>query len=212
MSSENKQQKRSISTPILPGEHLAYIEEFDSGKNTYVDNGAVRSTTVGRKVYDFRTRTVRIDQKHSPMLPKIGDILVGFVEMLFGSMLSIRILFINDKKTSAGFSAITSARISSGGGGWGRERGDRRGGRVVFRVGDIIRGRVVSLLNSTIHIVIDEKEFGVLYTICFNCGGDTVRVNNNTIKCIECGLHEERKLTNDYGKETFGIIQKTGNK
>lgn len=212
MSSENKQQKRSISTPILPGEHLAYIEEFDSGKNTYVDNGAVRSTTVGRKVYDFRTRTVRIDQKHSPMLPKIGDILVGFVEMLFGSMLSIRILFINDKKTSAGFSAITSARISSGGGGWGRERGDRRGGRVVFRVGDIIRGRVVSLLNSTIHIVIDEKEFGVLYTICFNCGGDTVRVNNNTIKCIECGLHEERKLTNDYGKETFGIIHKTGNK
>ena len=212
MSSENKQQKRSINTPILPGEHLAYIEEFDSGKNTYVDNGAVRSTAVGTKVYDFRTRTVRIDQKHSPMLPKIGDILVGFVEMLFGSMLSIRILFINDKKTSSGFSAITSARISSGGGGWGRERGDRRGGRVVFRVGDIISGRVVSLLNSTIHIVIDEKEFGVLYTICFNCGGDTVRVNNNTIKCIECGLHEERKLTNDYGKETFGIIHKTGNK
>jgi exosome complex component CSL4 len=216
MSSGNNQQKRSISTPILPGEHLAYIEEFDSGKNTYVDNGAVRSTAVGTKVYDFRTRTVRIDQKHSPMLPKIGDILVGFVEMLFGSMLSIRILFINDRKTSSGFSAITSARISSsggsGGGGWGRERGDRRGGRVVFRVGDIIRGRVVSLLNSTIHIVIDEKEFGVLYTLCFNCGGDTVRVNNNTIKCIECGLHEERKLTNDYGKDTFGIIHKSGKK
>ena len=216
MSSENKQQKKSISTPILPGEHLAYVEEFDSGKNTYVDNGAVRSTAVGTKVYDFRTRTVRIDQKHSPMLPKIGDILVGFVEMLFGSMLSIRILFINDKKTSSGFSAITSARISSsggsGGGGWGRERGDRRGGRVVFRGGGIIRGRGVRLLNSTIHIVIDEKEFGVLYTLCFNCGGDTVRVNNNTIKCIECGLHEERKLTNDYGKETFGIIHKTGNK
>jgi exosome complex component CSL4 len=150
------------------------------------------------------------------MLPKIGDILVGFVEMLFGSMLSIRILFINDKKTTSGFSAITSARISSSGGssggGWGRERGDRRGGRAVFRVGDIIRGRVVSLLNSTIHIVIDEKEFGVLYTICFNCGGDTVRVNNNTIKCIECGLHEERKLTNDYGQETFGIIHKSGKK
>jgi exosome complex component CSL4 len=137
------------------------------------------------------------------------------VEMLFGSMLSIRILFINDKKSYSGFSAITSARISSGsssGGGWGRERGDRRGGRTIFRVGDIIRGRVVSLLNSTIHIVIDEKEFGVLYTLCFNCGGDTVRVNNNTLKCIECGMYEERKLTHDYGKETFRLIHKTGNK
>ncbi|MDQ3838848.1 MAG: exosome complex RNA-binding protein Csl4 [Thermoproteota archaeon] len=209
MSFEKNQQKRYVRSPILPGEHLAYIEEFDSGKNTYIDNGSVRSTTVGTKVYDFRNRTVKIDQKNSPMLPKIGDVLVGFVEMLFGSMLSIRVLFINDKKSSSGFSAITSARVSISGG-WGRERGDRRGGRVVFRVGDIIRGRVVSLLNSTIHIVIDEKEFGVLYTLCFNCGGDTVRVNNSTIKCIECGLHEERKLTNDYGKETFGIIHKTG--
>ena len=31
--------------------------------------------------------------------------------------------------------------------------------KIIFRVGDIIKGRVVSLLNSTIHIVIDEKEF-----------------------------------------------------
>lgn len=164
--------------------------------------------TVGTKVYDFRTRIVRIDQKNSPMLPKIGDILVGYIEMLFGSMLSIRVLFINGRRSSSGFSAITSARLSVGGG-WGRERGDRRGGKIVFRFGDIIRGRVVSLLNSTIHIVIDEKEFGVLYTICFNCGGDTVRVNSNTIKCIECGLYEERKLTHDYGKETFRLINRT---
>ena len=199
---------RPTNTPILPGEHLASIEEFESGKNTYIENGSIRSMTVGTKVYDFRTRTVRIDQKNSPMLPKIGDILVGYIEMLFGSMLSIRVLFINGKRSASGFSAITSARVS-GGGGWGRERGDRRGGKIVFRFGDIIRGRVVSLLNSTIHIVIDEKEFGVLYTICFNCGGDTVRVNSTTIKCIECGLYEERKLTHDYGKETFRLINKT---
>ncbi len=204
MANEKKQQRWFINAPILPGEHLASIEEFERGKNTYVDNGSIRSMTVGTKVCDFKTRTVRIDQKNSPMLPKIGDILVGYVEMLFGSMLSIRILFINGRRSAAGFSAITSTRIS--GGAWGRERGDRKGGKIVFRIGDIIRGRVVSLLNSTIHIVIDEKEFGVLYTICFNCGGDTVRVNSNTIKCIECGLYEERKLTHDYGKDTFRLI------
>lgn len=197
-------------TPIIPGEHLSSIEEFESGKNTYIDNGTIRSTAVGKKVYDFRTRIVRIDRKNSPMLPKIGDVLVGYVEMLFGSMLSIRILFINEKKSSSGFSAITSARVS--GGGWGRDRGDRRGGKAIFRVGDIIKGRVVSMLNSTIHIVIDEKEFGLLYTICYNCGGDTVRVNNNTIKCIECGLYEERKLTHDYGKDALLLIHKAGNR
>jgi len=211
MTNQKEQPRtRPTNSPILPGDHLASIEEFESGKNTYIENGSIRSMTVGRKVYDFKTRTVRINQKNSPMLPKIGDILVGYIEMLFGSMLSIRILFINGQRSSSGFSAITSARISGGGGGgWGRERGDRRGGKIVFRFGDIIRGRVVSLLNSTIHIVIDEKEFGVLYTICFNCGGDTVRVNTNTIKCIDCGLFEERKLTHDYGKETFRLINRT---
>jgi exosome complex component CSL4 len=80
----------------------------------------------------------------------------------------------------------------------------------MFRIGDIIRGRVISLLNSTIHITIDEKEFGVLYALCFNCGGDTVRLNS-TVKCIECSIFEERKLSNDYGKETITLIHKTGN-
>src|ERR687892_2580817 len=201
-------------TPIFPGEQVALIEEFEGGKNTYVTDGTIRSKAVGTRVYDFKRRIVKINPKNSPMLPKIGDVLVGYLEMLFGSMMSVRVLYINDKKSYAGFSAIASARTgsgdsnNSGGGGW-RERGDRRS-RTIFRVGDIIRGRVISLLNSTIHITIDEKEFGVLYTLCFNCGGGNVRVNN-TVKCIECGLYEERKLTNDYGKETFRLIHKTGN-
>jgi exosome complex component CSL4 len=195
-------------TPIFPGEQVAFIEEFEGGKNTYVTDGTIRSKAVGTRVYDFKRRIVKINQKNSPMLPKIGDVLVGYIEMLFGNMISVRILYINEKKSYAGFSAIASTRIggsNSGGGGW-RERGERRG-RTIFRVGDIIRGRVISLLNSTIHITIDEKEFGVLYTLCFNCGGDTVRVHNS-VKCIECGVYEERKLTNDYGKETFRLIHK----
>ena len=200
-----KTQRRS-ALPILPGEQLASIEEFEGGKNTYVNNGLVRSSAVGTKVYDFKRRIVKIDQKNSPMLPKIGDIVVGYIEMLFGSMFSMRILYLNDKKSEAGFSAISSARL---GGSGGRDRGDRRA-RIIFRIGDIIRGRVISLLNSTIHITIDEKEFGVLYALCFNCGGDTVRLNS-AIKCIECSIFEERKLSNDYGKETITLIHKTGN-
>jgi exosome complex component CSL4 len=194
-------------SPILPGEQVASIEEFEAGKNTYIHSGSVRSTALGVKVYDFKRRIVKIDQKNSPMLPKIGDIIIGYIEMLFGNMFSVRILYINDKKSDAGFSAIASTRLG-GGGGIGRDRGDRRG-RIIFRIGDIVRGRVISLLNSNIHITIDEKEFGILYAVCFNCGGDTVRVNN-TVKCIECGSFEERKLTNDYGKETFRLIHKTG--
>jgi len=202
---------KELVTSILPGDQAASIEEFEGGKNTYVSDGLVRSAVVGTKVYDFKNRIVKVDSKNSPTLPKIGDIVIGYIEMLFGSMFSIKILYINETKSQTGFSAIASARLSGvGSTGRGRDRGDRRS-RVVFRVGDIIRGRVYSLLNSTIHITIDEKAFGVLYTLCFNCGSDTIR-SNNIVKCIECGAFEERKLTDDYGKETFGSIHKPGYK
>ena len=199
----NKQDKR----PMLPGEHIASIEEFEGGKNTYLaSDGTVRSAAVGTRVYDLKRRIVKIDQKNSPMLPKIGDIIVGYVEMLFSSMVSVKILYINDKRSEAGFSAIASARVGS------RADRDRRGGdrRATFRVGDIVRGRVISLLNSTIHLTLAEKEFGVVYTLCYICGGDTVRTDESTIKCVECGAFEDRKLTYDYGKETFRLIHKAG--
>jgi exosome complex component CSL4 len=192
--------------PMLPGEHIASIEEFEGGKNTYLaPDGIVRSAAVGKKVFDLKRRIVKVDQKNSPMLPKVGDIIVGYVEMLFSSMISVKVLYINDKKSDAGFSAIASARVGS------RADRDRRGDRrATFRTGDIIRGRVMSLLNSTIHLTLAEKEFGVMYTLCFICGGDTVRTNESTIKCVECGAFEDRKLTHDYGKETFRLIHKAG--
>jgi exosome complex component CSL4 len=125
--------------------------------------------------------------------------------MMFSSMVSIKVLYINDKWSDAGFSAIASARLGS------RADIERRGDRrATFHNGDIARGRVISLLNSTIHLTLAEKEYGVLYALCFMCGGDTVRTNESTIKCVECGAFENRKLTHDYGKESFRIIQKTG--
>jgi exosome complex component CSL4 len=192
---------------MLPGEHVALIEEFEGGKNTYLaQDGVVRSAAVGTKIYDLKRRIVKIDQKNPPMLPRVGDIIVGYVEMLFSSMVSVKVLYINDKRSEAGFSAIASARVGS------RADRDRRGGdrRATFRVGDIVRGRVISMLNSMIHLTFAEKEFGVMYTLCYMCGGDTVRINEGMIKCIECGTIEDRKLTHDYGKETFRLIHKAG--
>lgn len=198
-------QRKDESKPLLPGEQIASIEEFEGGKNTYLGaDGTVRSAAVGTKVLDLKRRIVKVEQKNSPMLPKVGDIVVGYVDMLFSSMVSVKILYLNDKRFPAGYSAIGSARVGA------RDR-DRRGDRrAVFRNGDIIRGRIISLLNSTVHITLAEKEFGVMYALCFMCGGDTVRTNDNSIKCIECGAYEERKLTNDYGKESFRLVFKAG--
>ena len=192
--------------PALPGESVASIEEFEGGRNTYLaPDGTIRAAAVGTRVYDLKRRIVKIEQKNSPMLPKLGDVIVGYVEMMFSSMVSIKVLYINEKWSDAGFSAIASARLGS------RADIERRGDRrATFHNGDIVRGRVISLLNSNIHLTLAEKEYGVMFALCFMCGGDTVRTNESTIKCVECGAFENRKLTHDYGKESFRLVQKIG--
>ena len=194
---------------ILPGDHVAFIEEFESGKNTFVLDGSIRSLSLGIKEYDFKKRQVTIERKKKANFPQIGDVVVGYIEMLFGSMISIRILYLNNKKFDSGLSAIASTRITSESGGWNhrKDRGERRI-KFIYRVGDIVRGRIFSLLNSSAHATINDKDLGVLYCICYICGGDTVKLNNNAVKCIECGMIEEKKLAPDFGKEVLLTLQK----
>jgi exosome complex component CSL4 len=189
---------------IIPGITMSVIEEFEPGKNTFVVDGEVRSSVIGKPVINMADRVLNVEQKNSPSIPKIGDIVVGYIDMLFGNMISVRVVYINDKYSHSGFSAIASTRISNMGNtynsGW-RERNYK--GKLIFKVGDIIRGKVFSLLNSSIHITLDEKDLGLVYTICFSCGNDDLIKTPGGLKCSLCGNFEERKISNDYGKESF---------
>ncbi len=69
----------------------------------------------------------------------------------------------------------------------------------MFRVSDIVRAKVVSLLNANIHITFHDENLGVLYTACHSCGSNVIKVDGR-VKCVECSTVEERKLAQDYGK------------
>ena len=181
---------------VFPGEYIAEIEEFEAGNHTFTLDGTIRSSVLGKKQYDFKRRTIKIDPINPQELPKVGDVVMGFVEMLFGSMISVKLFSVNNKLHTSGLSAIASARIGNNKG-WNRDRYNRKP-KSIYRIGDIIRGQITSLMNSSIHIAVDGTDFGLLYSLCLNCGGDTVRINNG-IKCIECGSYEEKRVANDYG-------------
>jgi exosome complex component CSL4 len=200
-------EKIQKTNHIIPGYCLSIIEEFLPGKNTFVVDGEIRSSVIGETNIDLVERILSIKQKNPIMIPKIGDIIVGYIDMLFGNMVSVRIVYINDIYSHSGFSAIASTRISNTGntynsGGW-RDRNYK--GKLVFKVGDIIRGRVISLLNSSIHITLED--LGILYTICLSCGNEFAKTPTG-LKCSTCGNYEERKVSSDYGKEAFALLYK----
>ena len=194
---------------VIPGVRLSVIEEFDPGKNTFVNDGEVRSSAIGKPVINMVDRVLNVAQKNTPLIPTIGDIVTGYIDMLFGNMISVRVVYINDKYSHSGFSAIASTRIynTGGGGGGGSSYNsgwrERNRGKLIFKVGDIVRGRVFSLLNSSIHITLEDKDMGVVYTICFSCGNENLNKLPGGLKCSSCGNFEERKVSVDYGKEAF---------
>ncbi len=188
--------KKKTSGMVFPGEYIAEIEEFQAGRNTFILDGTIRSSVLGKKEYDFKRRTIKIDQINSQELPKIGDVVMGFVEMLFGSMISVKLFYVNNRLYTSGLSAIASARMGNNKG-WNRDRYNKKA-KSIYRIGDIIRGQITSLMNSSIHLAVDGTDFGLLYSLCLNCGGDTVKINNG-IKCIECSTYEEKRVANNYG-------------
>jgi exosome complex component CSL4 len=188
--------KKKTSGMVFPGEYIAEIEEFEAGRNTFILDGTIRSSVLGKKEYDFKRRTIKIDQINSQELPKIGDVVMGFVEMLFGSMISVKLFYVNNRLYTSGLSAIASARMGNNKG-WNRDRYNKKA-KSIYRIGDIIRGQITSLMNSSIHLAVDGTDFGLLYSLCLNCGGDTVKINNG-IKCIECSTYEEKRVANNYG-------------
>jgi exosome complex component CSL4 len=196
---------KKTSGMVFPGEYIAEIEEFQAGNNTFTLDGTIRSTVLGNKAYDFKRRTIKIDPINPQELPKIGDVVMGFVEMLFGSMISVKMFYVNNKPYSSGLSAIASARTGNNKGGWNRDRYNRKP-KSIYRIGDIIRGQITSMMNSSIHITVDGANFGLLYSLCLNCGGDTVKINNG-VKCIECSSYEEKRVSNDYGTSLLKPFQ-----
>lgn len=188
--------KKKTSGMVFPGEYIAEIEEFEAGRNTFILDGTIRSSVLGKEEYDFKRRTIKIDQINSQELPKIGDVVMGFVEMLFGSMISVKLFYVNNRLYTSGLSAIASARMGNNKG-WNRDRYNKKA-KSIYRIGDIIRGQITSLLNSSIHLAVDGTDFGLVYSLCLNCGGDTVKINNG-IKCIECSTYEEKRVANNYG-------------
>ena len=188
---------KKTSGMVFPGEYIAEIEEFQAGNNTFTLDGTIRSTVIGNREYDFKRRAIKIDPINPQELPKIGDVVLGFVEMLFGPMISIKLFFVNNKSYTSGLSAIASARTGNNKGGWNRDRYNRKP-KSIYRIGDIVRGQITSLMNSSIHITVDGPNFGLLYSLCLNCGGDTVKINNG-VKCIECSAYEEKRVANEYG-------------
>ncbi|MEM3382704.1 MAG: exosome complex RNA-binding protein Csl4 [Nitrososphaerales archaeon] len=177
---------------VAPGDKLAVIEEFSPSEGTYVNGSLIRALKLGVARYNQRKKEIKIEPLKKIKIPMVGDIIIGQIESIQSNIANVKIHYINNEKISNNFNGmlILKPEIQI-------KRGKEK--KIFCKLGDIIRAKVTSYNNAIIHLSINGNENGVIYTRCSSCGGNVIRIDGR-VKCIECGLVEERKLAFDFGK------------
>jgi len=72
----------------------------------------------------------------------------------------------------------------------------------VCKTGDIMRAKVISDKNRTFYLSTAEKNLGVIYAFCSQCG-HVLLLRGQRLRCPRCGNAEKRKVTPDYEEGTM---------
>lgn len=175
----------------FPGDKIALIEEYEGGKNTFDDGHIVRSTVVGLTELNKKNRTAEVQNVKLMSIPKVNDVVIGTVVAVMSSMIAVMIQYVNGVKIKSNVECICQTRNI------------RK--KTVALLNDVIKLKIISHLNGTIHAAISEPDLGVLFTRCRKCGGNVIPMRD-AIKCVDCSWIDERKLSKDFGnKDLFRL-------
>lgn len=177
---------------VLPGERLGVIEEFIPDSGTYVKDGIIYSKVVGNALLDLINKRVSVSPLiREALVPKVGDVVLGQVSNAQSESANARIFKIGNKQLSGIFSGVL--HISDVQMRYVDSMFD------VCKPSDILRAEVISEKNKIYHLSTKEKNLGVVYAFCSQCGF-MLEPKRQAMHCPRCGKIEKRKAALDYGK------------
>jgi exosome complex component CSL4 len=195
MTSKLNEQK--TGQLVVPGDRLGVIEEFIPDAGTFVRDGVIYSKVIGRVLIDLAHKRVTVHQlTHGAQVPFTGSTVVGQVSNAQNETAQVRIFEIGDDEVSGNFVGIL--HVSDVQLRYVDSMFD------VCKAGDLIRAKVISEKNRTYHLSTKDRNLGVVYAFCSNCGA-LLEPRRQGMHCPKCGRLERRKLASDYGK---GLIER----
>lgn len=180
----------------VPGDRLGVIEEFIPDAGTYVKDGVIYSKVIGRVLIDLVHRRIQVHQLIGlSRVPAVGSTVLAQVSNAQTDTAGARIFEIGEERINGVFTGIL--HVSDVAMRYVDSMYD------VCKAGDIIRAKVVSEKNRSYHLSTKDKNLGVVYAFCSNCG-TLLEPKRQGMHCPKCGRIEKRKTASDYGK---GLIQ-----
>ncbi|MEW6294847.1 MAG: exosome complex RNA-binding protein Csl4 [Candidatus Diapherotrites archaeon] len=181
---------------VLPGQFLTVEEEYEPGKNTFEDEkGKIYSTKVGEAEFNEKERKVNIKERaRSINLITPGSIVIGNVILVKDNSVVLSILKAekNGQERIPQFSS-GQVMISNVSRNYVKEL------RSEFKIGDIVKAKVINVTNYSIDLTTAEEGLGVIKAFCSKCRNE-LGLFGRQLKCLNCGSIENRKLSFDYSK------------
>ncbi|AFK21723.1 exosome complex RNA-binding protein Csl4 [Pyrococcus sp. ST04] len=155
-------------------------------------------------LYSTRAGWVKIDKdkieislkpaSSTPPIPKVGDIVYARVIDVKQQAVLLRMIKIEGKDNrEIATSKLAGIHISQVKDGFVEDL------RNEFKIGDIVRARVITDEKSPIQLTTKDPDLGVVYALCSKCRTPLVRKGNQLV-CPKCGNVETRKLSTLYRK------------
>ncbi|MFH1544654.1 MAG: exosome complex RNA-binding protein Csl4 [archaeon] len=178
---------------VFPGEFLTVEEEYLPGKNTFEEeNGRIYSARIGELEFNEKEREVTVKPKKEMKLVDVGTIITGNVLLLKDSMALIKIIKAekdNEERIPLNSTAILFISNIA--------RGFVKSIRDEFKIGDIVKAKVVTVSPYSIEVTTTFPELGVIKAFCTKCR-NSLELYGSDLKCRKCGSVEKRKISSSY--------------
>ncbi|AFL94520.1 hypothetical protein containing nucleic acid -binding domain [Thermococcus cleftensis] len=181
---------------VLPGDYLGVIEEYFPGEGVKEENGELYAVRAGKVVIDQDRMEISIEPvTDTPPLPKVGDIVIANVIEVKPQAAIVQLVKIEgrDDDREIATSKLAGIHISQVRDGYVESMTSE------FKVGDVVRARVIATEKSPIQLSTKGPDLGVVYALCSRCRTPLVRRGDRLI-CPRCGSVETRKLSTLYRK------------
>jgi len=177
---------------VLPGDFIGTSEEFLPGSGTYEADGNVYAANVGTVQINSKERSVSIlPRTDVPPIPKVGDIVIGRVSDIKGSVALVNIARIKGQEDreiatpeqgAIHISNVKNAYVKD----------------IAYEFGyqDIVRAKVIDA--KTLRLSTDGRDLGVIKAFCSKCT-TALKRKGGKLECPKCKRMETRKIAEDYG-------------
>ena len=190
-------EKRSVKNGdlVLPGDYLGVIEEYLPGEGVKEENGELYAIRAGRVKIDPEKMEISIEAvTDTPPLPQVGAVVIAKVIEVKPQAAIVQLIKIEGRNNrEIATSKLAGIHISQ------VRNGYVEGMSSEFKIGDIVRARVIANEKSPIQLSTKGPDLGVIYALCSRCRAPLVRRGDKLV-CPRCGHVETRKLSSLYRK------------